>query len=241
MSSAQDQMRADAERAAQDPQTSPLVVEGFEASRVFTLVSKILAEGDKNGTKAIAPGLPSKRNLIRTVNSLILFIIHPSKPLDPSNPRTKPQPVPSSSRPRGASGGGALRPALWYLDLRKTGQIGRGQPTTAILGRRKKADVVIECTDSDFIDMATGKVPPQKLYQYGRLKMTGNLDRAWTMHRLISQERTRIYGVAAAAGTGAGATPDAVLDQSASGEGSNGEGTGAPAPVPDSNIFRARL
>ncbi|CAD6889007.1 unnamed protein product, partial [Tilletia controversa] len=165
MSSSEEQMRQDAARAAEN---SSLVVEGFESSRVFSLVDAILAEGEKDRTKAIAPGLPSKKNLIRTVNSLYLFIIHPSTPLDPSNPRTQPRPVPTNNRPRGSAGGGALRPALWYLDLRKTGQVGRGQPTTAILGRRKKADVVVECNDRDFVAMATGKVPPQKLYQAGR-------------------------------------------------------------------------
>ncbi|KAL9931625.1 hypothetical protein V8E36_009411 [Tilletia maclaganii] len=239
MSSAESQMRKDAARSAQNPSNSALVVEGFEASRVFTLISSILEQAGKSPSKPIAPGLPSKRNLIRQVNSLYLFIIHPTVPLDPSNPRAKPQPVPTSSRrhPRGASGGGALRPALWYLDLRRTGSIGRGQPTTAILGRRKQADVVVECTDRDFVDMATGKVPPQKLYQYGRLKMSGNLDRAWSMHRLLSQERTRLYGIVNSSG------PADVKESSQSGsdEGVNGEGTGAPAPVTDSNVFRSRL
>ncbi|KAK0553526.1 hypothetical protein OC846_000846 [Tilletia horrida] len=218
---------------------NPLVVEGFEASRVFTLVGSILDSASSNPGKAIAPGMPSKRNLIRQVNSLYLCIIHPSGPLDPSNPRVKPQPVPSSSRPRGASGGGALRPALWYLDLRKTGAVGRGQPTTAILGRKKKADVVLECNDRDFVDMATGKVPPQKLYQYGRLKLTGNLDRAWMLHRLLSQERGRFYPAASNAAKGSGAVP--LANEHGSSDGLNGEGTGAPAPVPDSNVFRARL
>ncbi|KAE8216006.1 hypothetical protein CF327_g771 [Tilletia walkeri] len=245
MSSPEDQMRQDAERASrQNPSSSALVVEGFESSRVFSLVSAILEEADKDRSKAIAPGLPSKRNLIRQVNSLYLFIIHPSTPLDPSNPRAQPRPVPTGTRPRGAAGGGALRPALWYLDLRKTGQVGRGQPTTAILGRRKKADVVIECTDKDFIDMASGKVPPQKLYQYGRLKMAGNLDRAWSMHRLLSQERTRIYGITTPAAdekTSKTSSTSSSSDQHGSGDGVNGEGTGAPAPVPDSNVFRARL
>lgn len=69
----------------------------------------------------------------------MLFIVHPTQPLDPSNPRTKPS--------KQASGGGAIRPAYWFIDLRKTGKVGRGQPPTTILGRKRKADVVIECRE----------------------------------------------------------------------------------------------
>jgi hypothetical protein len=79
----------------------------------------------------------SRKVLLRRVGAIILFIVHPTQPLDPSNPRTKPT--------KEVSGGG-IRPAYWYIDLKKSGRVGRGQPPTTILGRKRKADVVIECS-----------------------------------------------------------------------------------------------
>lgn len=78
----------------------------------------------------------SRKRLLRRIGAIFLFIVHPTQPLDPSNPRTKPGKLNS---------GGGIRPAYWYLDLKNTGRIGLGQPPKTILGRKRRADVVIEC------------------------------------------------------------------------------------------------
>ncbi|PWN53000.1 sterol-binding-like protein [Violaceomyces palustris] len=196
---------------------------GFESSKVFALSASILKDSPA--------GLPSRRSLVRNLQSIYLFVIHPSNPIDPSNPRTKPV----AGKP--STSGRAFKPALWYADLKTKGVIGKGQPPKTVLGRKRKADVVIECKDRDFVDMATGKVHPQKLYNQGRIKIKGDLDRALKMTTLISHERSKIYGTSA---PGA-ATPEQSVSVEWQREGNSGKdddyGSGSPAPVPT----RARL
>jgi len=43
------------------------------------------------------------------------------------------------------------------------------------LGAAQKADCTLELSDRDFVDMASGKLDPQKLYFEGRLKISGNV------------------------------------------------------------------
>lgn len=150
-------MKSEASQAlsAQDDLNCP----GFESSRVFALSAQLLANPPA--------GFPSRKRLVRSLQSIYLFVIQPSNAIDPSNPRTKPVDGKVSTS------GGALRPAIWYADMRNKGVIGRGQPSTAILGRRRKADVVIECRDRDMVDLASGKVHPQKLYNEGRVSIDG--------------------------------------------------------------------
>jgi len=38
-----------------------------------------------------------------------------------------------------------MRPELWWVDMRKRAEVGKGQPPKTVLGRKTKADVVIEC------------------------------------------------------------------------------------------------
>lgn len=173
---------------------------------------------------------PSRRRLVRTLQSIYLFIIQPSSPLDPSNPRTKP------TKGNINTSGGALRPALWYADFRNRGFLGKGQPPKTVLGRKRKADVVIECKDRDFVDMATGKIHPQKLYNDGRIKIRGNLDSALKFASVISHERSKIYGTPAPS---ASSEPAAPGEHEREGNSSRDDdyGSGSPAPVPT----RARL
>lgn len=114
-------------------QHSNLQSEGFEAAKVFALISSTLESPPAN--------FPTKKRLLRTLNSIYLFIIHPSTPLDPSNPRTKP----TKSRGSDSIGGGALRPQLFWVDMKRRAEVGKGQPPKTVLGRKTKADVVIEC------------------------------------------------------------------------------------------------
>jgi hypothetical protein len=101
--------------------------------QIFALSAALLAQP--------LPGGMTPRRLIRSMNAIFLFIVSPTSPLDPTNPRTRP------SRSGDAHGGGALRPALWYVDMRRKGTIGRGQPPKTLLGRKRRADVVIECRE----------------------------------------------------------------------------------------------
>lgn len=120
---------------------------------------------------------------MRRVGAIFLFVVHPTTPLDPSNPRTKPV------RTQSKGGGGAFRPAYWYIDLKSTGTVGKGQPPSTILGRKRRADVVIECSkcdritirsssygdlfsvDRDLMDVATGRTFASKIYNSGRVRI----------------------------------------------------------------------
>lgn len=153
MSKPEDRMKEEAVQALTSQED--LDCPGFEASRVFALSAQLLANPPA--------GFPSRKRLVRNLKSIYLFIIQPSTAIDPSNPRTKPV------SGKASTSGGALRPALWYADMKSKGVIGRGQPPTTVLGRKRRADVVIECRDRDFVDLATGKVQAQSLYNQGRV------------------------------------------------------------------------
>lgn len=98
-------------------------------SQVFALTKQMIESPPPGSTI-------NKKRLLRRVNAVLLFVVHPTQPLDPSNPRTKPSKIQS---------GGGIRPAYWYLDLKRTGTLRKGQPPKTLLGRKTKADVTIEC------------------------------------------------------------------------------------------------
>ncbi|PWN22591.1 hypothetical protein BCV69DRAFT_281576 [Microstroma glucosiphilum] len=217
-------MRSEAEEAlAANPD---LNCPGFESSRVFALLDKWIRS---------PPAGVTRKTLLRNVNTVFQFVVLPTEPIDESNPRT---------RPTKKSSGGALRPALWYVDLKRTAGIAKGHPPKGILGVRKRADVVIECTDRDLLHMAQGQQHPQKLYNVGRIKLKGDIDRALRIATLLNQERSRLFGVPPAPTPSANESlkaPPGGVDGNWQREG-NAEahldyGSGAPAPVPD----RAKL
>lgn len=151
-------MRSEAEEAlAANPD---LKCEGFESARVFALLDKLLRN---------PPAGITRKKLIKNVNTIFQFVVRPTMPIDPSNPRTRPE--------KGQGGGGALRPALWYVDLKKTGTIGRGQPPKTILGTKRRPDVIIECIDRDLLHLAQGQQHAQKLFNIGRV--SSRAQQAW--------------------------------------------------------------
>ncbi len=58
--------------------------------------------------------------------------------------------------------------AAYVIDL-KTG------PAGAVTAGTAKADCTLELSDSDWLDMTSGKADPQKLFMSGKLKITGNV------------------------------------------------------------------
>lgn len=83
--------------------------------------------------------------------------------------------------------------ATWHISVGPKIRIGRGRPRTPIFQRRNR--VVIECSDYDFIDLATGKIRSTELYQNGKIKVTGNRAKALEISKLISHERRKLYAV----------------------------------------------
>jgi hypothetical protein len=166
-----ERMKAEADQALHTQED--LDCPGFESSRVFALSAQLLANPPE--------GFPSRKRLLRSLQSIYLFVIQPSSAIDPSNPRTKPVDGKVSTS------GGALRPAMWYADMKNKGVIGRGQPPKTVLGRKRKADVVIECRDRDFMELATGKVQAQRLYNEGRVSRPFDVHRRRDLRKMRCQ------------------------------------------------------
>jgi hypothetical protein len=76
---------------------------------------------------------------------------------------------------------------MWYADMKNKGVIGRGQPPKTVLGRKRKADVVIECRDRDFMELATGKVQAQRLYNEGRVSRPFDVHRRRDLRKMRCQ------------------------------------------------------
>lgn len=83
--------------------------------------------------------------------------------------------------------------ATWHISTGPKIRIGRGRSRTPIFQRRNR--VVIECSDSDFIDLATGKIRSTELYQNGKIRVIGSRAKALEISKLISHERRKLYAV----------------------------------------------
>ena len=78
-------------------------------------------------------GFPSQGSLRKNLASLYLFVIHPS------SRSTKGKHVPARRT--------KMIPEMWYLHItNKSIDIGRGRPPMTMLGRRRRAEIVIECS-----------------------------------------------------------------------------------------------
>jgi 3-hydroxyacyl-CoA dehydrogenase/3a,7a,12a-trihydroxy-5b-cholest-24-enoyl-CoA hydratase len=86
---------------------------------------------------------------------------------------------------------------------------------TVIEGKADKADVTLEISDSDFMDLTSGKADAQKLYFGGKLKISGNVMASQKLQFLAKIDKQKYAhvvtggGAAAPAAGGAGAAaPD---------------------------------
>ncbi|MFO0601035.1 MAG: SDR family NAD(P)-dependent oxidoreductase [Myxococcaceae bacterium] len=91
--------------------------------------------------------------------------------------------------------------SAWVLDL-KTGKVG---PGTA-----EKADCTLALTDADWLDMVSGKADSMKLFQTGKLKITGNVMASQKLEFLKKLDRSAMPAPSAsAAAAPAAAAPSA--------------------------------
>lgn len=99
--------------------------------------------------------------------------------------------------------------------------------------------------DRDLLHLAQGQSHPQKLFNIGRVRIRGDIDRALRIATLLNQERSRLFGVPPAPEPAAGAssTRSETLpvpgdwQREGNAESNSDYGAGAPAPIPD----RAKL
>ncbi|KAF2758714.1 sterol-binding-like protein, partial [Pseudovirgaria hyperparasitica] len=71
----------------------------------------------------------------------------------------------------------------WYLDLKETGEVGRGAAPAG-----KKA-VTMVMNDADFQKMIDGKAKAQQLFMSGKLKIKGNVMGATKLEPILNKAK----------------------------------------------------
>ncbi|KAJ9645399.1 uncharacterized protein PV06_07898 [Exophiala oligosperma] len=72
----------------------------------------------------------------------------------------------------------------WYLDLKESGKVGKGQPP-------KKADVTLILTDENFGKLVAGKSKAQTLFMGGKLKVKGNVMKATKLEPILGKAKSQ--------------------------------------------------
>ena len=98
-------------------------------------------------------------------------------------------------------------PSAWTVDLKN----GAGSVTQG----RSKAECTLELSDSDFMDMCTGKADAQKLYFGGQLKISGNVMASQKLEFLRKLEPATVVAIAKARAGGGGESSAPAGPQSA--------------------------
>jgi 3-hydroxyacyl-CoA dehydrogenase/3a,7a,12a-trihydroxy-5b-cholest-24-enoyl-CoA hydratase len=91
----------------------------------------------------------------------------------------------------------------WVLDL-KSGKVSAGMAD--------KAECTLELTDADWMDMVSGKADPMKLFQGGKLKISGNVMASQKLDFLKKIDRGAMPAASAAAPAAAAAAPPAAAE-----------------------------
>jgi 3-hydroxyacyl-CoA dehydrogenase/3a,7a,12a-trihydroxy-5b-cholest-24-enoyl-CoA hydratase len=98
--------------------------------------------------------------------------------------------------------------SVWTLDVKNA-----GNQDAISQGETAAPDCTLELTDSDFMDMCTGKADPQKLYFGGKLKISGDIMASQKLTFLQKIEPQMVLdAMRARAGQGGGAAPAAAQD-----------------------------
>ncbi|KAF4527045.1 hypothetical protein B566_EDAN001594 [Ephemera danica] len=79
-----------------------------------------------------------------------------------------------------------LSESLWYLEL-KTGKgaVGKGDPPSG-------ADATLSMNSKDFADMFAGKLKPAGAFMTGKLKISGNLQKAMKLEKLMGHLKSKM-------------------------------------------------
>lgn len=70
----------------------------------------------------------------------------------------------------------------WYIDLKKTGTVGKGAPP-------EKATVTLSMSDKNFGQLVAGKANAQKLFMSGGLKVKGDVMKATKMEPILKRAK----------------------------------------------------
>jgi len=75
---------------------------------------------------------------------------------------------------------------LWHLDLKNgSGSSGKGKPAAA-------PDCTLSMDSKNFTDMFSGKLKPSAAFMTGKLKITGNLQTAMKLEKLMSSLKSKM-------------------------------------------------
>ncbi len=88
--------------------------------------------------------------------------------------------------------------SAWVLDLKNGGG-------SVKAGTVEKADCTLDLSDADWLDMVSGKADPMKLFQGGKLKISGNVMASQKLDFLKKMDRSAVAGGAAPASAPAAA------------------------------------
>lgn len=74
----------------------------------------------------------------------------------------------------------------WYIDLKTgKGSSGQGKPPSA-------ADAILTMDSKDFFDMFSGKLKPAGAFMTGKLKISGNLQKAMKLEKLMGMLKSKL-------------------------------------------------
>ncbi|WFD22836.1 hypothetical protein MEQU1_001513 [Malassezia equina] len=142
---------------------------GFESSKVFALTALYLASPP--------PGFPSQRALGKHLASLYLFILHPTK-------RRKSEYVPEA-------------PEVFFIHVTKDKtEVGRGTASKfskRLLQGRTRNVVVMECTDRDLVNIATGKSLVDPMIADKKISIRGDIQKLEQISQILHHERSKLY------------------------------------------------
>ncbi|GAA6006866.1 hypothetical protein JCM11491_003211 [Sporobolomyces phaffii] len=84
---------------------------------------------------------------------------------------------------------GSTVEARWFVDMKKKGVLGLLKP-----GEKApvKPDVTIALNDKDLVGLANGTLNPMKLYEAKRVRVRGDIDKAFKVEKILTHEREKL-------------------------------------------------